>query len=119
MTRIKRGITKHAKHKKLLQSNKGYRATKGKLIKVAKEASLHAGQYAYDGRKFHKRDLRREWILRISEYSKTQGLSYSNLIFGLKNSKIELDRKILSDMVINDPKALEILISKIKGNLKN
>lgn len=115
MARIKRGPTSHAKHKKVMALNKGYRMTKRRLIKVAREAALHAGQYAYMGRKRRKRDFRRLWIIRISGAVKNFGLSYSLFIAGLKKAKIELDRKILSDLVVSDPETFKLIVDKVKG----
>src|SRR5215207_8210514 len=110
MARIKRGTVSRRKHKKLLSLTKGFRGTKSKLTKVAKEASLHAGQYAYEGRKDRKQDFRSLWIVRISEAVKNENMSYSVLIDKLKKSNIELDRKILSDLVQNDPAAFEHIV---------
>lgn len=87
--------------------------TKSRLVKVAKEASLHAGIYAYAGRKQKKRDFRRLWIVRISEACKLQGISYSKFIFKLNENKIKLDRKVLSDMIVNDPATFKALIDKV------
>ena len=90
MTRVKRGLVSHRRHTKLLNQATGYRGTKRKLVKVAREAVLHAGNYAFHGRKLRKRDMRKLWIVRIGEAAKAEGLSYSRLINGLKKSKIEL-----------------------------
>ena len=114
MARIKRGIVSRRKHKKLLDTTKGYRGTKSKLIRVAHEAALHAGAYAYHGRKLKKRDFRALWITRISEATKAQGISYSVFIHNLKKANVKLDRKILSDMVLNDPSAFKTLVEKVK-----
>ncbi len=113
MARVKRGIVSKRKHNKLGKLTKGYRGTKHRLIKVAKEAALHAGAYAYHGRKLKKRDIRSLWIVRISEAAKKEGTSYSKLMNGLKKSKIELDRKILSDLVLNDPKTFSEVLKQI------
>lgn len=113
--RVKRGVTSHKKHKKLLGLTKGFRGTRSKLVRVAKEASLHAGQYAYHGRKLRKRDFRRLWILRIGEAVKKEGLSYSVFINRLKKEKIELDRKILADLVTNDPATFSKIVNQIKN----
>ncbi len=114
MARIKRGKISRRKHNKLLKSVKGYRGTKSRLTKVAKEASLHAGAYAYHGRKLKKRDFRRLWILRISEACKKEGISYSKFINALKKKKIELDRKILADLILNDPKTFSEIVKAAK-----
>ncbi|MBI2032622.1 MAG: 50S ribosomal protein L20 [Candidatus Levybacteria bacterium] len=114
MARVKRGTVSRRKHKKLLSLTKGYRGTKSKLIRVAKEASLHADQYAYHGRKLRKRDNRTLWITRISEAAKKEGISYSVFINKLKKANIELDRKILSDLVVNDPETFKKIVSSVK-----
>jgi large subunit ribosomal protein L20 len=114
--RVKRGITTHAKHKKIFQANKGYRMTKRRLIKVAKEAYLHAGEYAFAGRKQKKRDFRALWILRISEAVRIQGMSYSVFINKLKTAKIELDRKILANLVTEKPETFKAIVDKVKAN---
>lgn len=113
--RIKRGIISHRKHKKLLESVKGYRMTRRRLVKVAKEAYLHAGQYAYAGRKIKKSAFRKLWILRISQAVKRSGITYSSLINKLKKAKILLDRKILSDLVLNDREAFQAVLDKVKN----
>lgn len=112
--RIKRGVVSHRKHKKLLKSTRGYRGTRGKLVRVAREAALHAGAYAYHGRKRRKRDFRQLWITRIGEATKKEGLSYSVFVNNLKKAKIELDRKILADLIVNDPQAFSKIVEKVK-----
>lgn len=112
--RVKRGLTTHAKHKKIFQANKGYRMTKRRLIRVAKEAYLHAGEYAFAGRKQRKRDIRRLWISRISESVKQNGLSYSAFIHKLKAANIEVDRKILADLVLEHPEAFTAILDKVR-----
>lgn len=114
MSRVKRGITSRRKHKKLLASVKGYRGTKRRLIKVAREATLHAGAYAYHGRKRKKRDFRSLWITRISEAAKQEGISYSKFINALKRANIQLDRKSLSDLVLNHHDAFKQIVDKVK-----
>ena len=114
MTRVKRGLVSHRKHTKLLNQVTGYRGTKRKLVKVAREAVLHAGNYAFHGRKLRKRDMRKLWIVRIGEAAKAEGLSYSRLINGLKKSKIELNRKILSDMALNDSETFKKIVALVK-----
>ncbi len=114
MTRIKRGVASHQKHKKLLSLTKGYRGTKRKLVKVAKEASLHAGEYAFHGRKRKKIDFRRLWITRISEASKLNGISYSVFMNKLSKKNIELDRKILADLVRNDNDTFKKIVESVK-----
>ena len=114
MARVKRGTVSRRKHKKLLNLTKGYRGTKSRLVRVAKEASLHAGQYAFHGRKLRKRDNRALWIVRIGEAVKKEGLSYSVFINKLKKANIELDRKILSDLVVEDPETFKKIVSEVK-----
>lgn len=113
--RIKRGTTSHAKHKKLFAANKGYRMTKRRLTSVATEAYLHAGEYAYAGRKNKKRDFRRLWITRISEAVKQNGLSYSVFINKLKAANINVDRKILANLVVDDPEVFDAIVEKAKS----
>ncbi|HLB60445.1 MAG TPA: 50S ribosomal protein L20, partial [Patescibacteria group bacterium] len=103
MTRVKRGTISRSRHKSLLSRTKGFRMTKSRLIKVATEADLHAGQYAFAGRKRRKRDMRRLWITRISEAVKQQNLSYSRFVHALKEKNIQLDRKILSLLIRDYP----------------
>ena len=114
MARVKRGVVSRRKHKKLLDRTRGFRGTKSKLTKVAHEAALHAGQYAYHGRKTRKRDIRALWIVRISEATKKEGLSYSVFINKLKKENIELDRKILADLIVNDPEVFKKIVSSVK-----
>ncbi len=116
MARVKRGVVSKRKHNKLGRLTKGYRGTKHRLIKAATEAKLHAGAYAYHGRKLKKRDIRSLWIVRISEASKKEGTSYSKLINALKKSNVELDRKILSDIVLNDPSTFTEIVKNTKAD---
>lgn len=115
MTRVKRGVVSKRKHNKLLAKAKGYRGTKRRLIKVAREAVLHAGAYAYKGRKLRKRDFRQLWITRISEGVKKEGISYSVFMNKMKKANIALDRKILSDLVLNDSDTFKQIVSKVKS----
>ena len=115
MARVKRGTVSKRKHNKILDRTKGYRGTKSRLIKVAKEASLHADAYAYQGRKNRKRDMRRLWILRIGEAVKNEGISYSVFMNKMKKANVLLDRKILSDIIVNDIETFK----KIVGSVKN
>ncbi len=102
------------KHNKLLGLTKGYRGTKSKLIKVAHEAALHAGAYAFHGRKLRKQNFRSLWTVRISEALKTEDMSYSVFINKLKKANITLDRKILSDLVVNDPATFKHIVNSVK-----
>lgn len=111
--RVKRGVTSHRKHKKILALAKGYRGGRSKLIKQAKEAVMHAGADAYRGRKEKKRVNRSLWIIRISAALKSQNISYSKFIGILKKKNIEIDRKILSQIALEDAKAFEELVKKV------
>lgn len=113
MTRVKRGIVSRRKHKKLLSLTKGYRGTKRRLIRVAHEAALHAGAYAFHGRKLRKRDFRKLWITHISEAVKQEGLSYSVFMHKLKLANIQLDRKILNDLIVNDPDTFKKVVGEV------
>jgi large subunit ribosomal protein L20 len=114
MARVKRGKTTHAKHKKLLNRAKGYMMTRNRLVRKATEAVLHAGQYAYVGRKDKKGVMRRDWILHINEAVKLQGMSYSVFIHKLKQANIELDRKILAQLSFEQPVVFKSIFDKIK-----
>lgn len=96
MARVKRGVVSHKKHKKTLEYAKGYRMARSKHIKAANEAVLHAGEYAYAGRKQKKRQMREIWIMRINASCKSNGTTYSSMMAGLQKAHIELDRKMLS-----------------------
>jgi large subunit ribosomal protein L20 len=102
------------RHRKIKKQVKGYKHAARKRVKVAKEAILHAGQYAYVGRKLRKRDLRRLWIVRINAATREHGLTYNKLISALKSKKIELDRKILADIAVNDPETFKKIVSEVK-----
>lgn len=115
MARIKRGTISRRRHKALLEKTKGFRMTRARLIGVAQEAVLHAGQYAYHGRKRRKRDMRRLWILRIGQAVQPLGMSYNAFIHGLKAKKIDLDRKILADLVVRKPEVFKQVVEQVKG----
>ncbi|AKM79185.1 MAG: Ribosomal protein L20, bacterial-type [Candidatus Beckwithbacteria bacterium GW2011_GWB1_47_15] len=112
--RVKTGTVRRARHKKILKQTKGYRMTRSRLYKVAKEATLHAGQYAYHGRKLRKRDFRRLWIQRINAALTDSDLSYSRFISGLKKAKIDLNRKILAELAVSDPDTFKAVVDKVK-----
>ncbi len=116
MSRIKRGVVSRRKHKKLLSLTKGFLGSKNRLIRNAHEAALHAGAYAYHGRKLRKRNIRALWITRIGEAAKTQGVSYSQLINKLKKAKVEIDRKILADLLVNDIETFKKMVDSAKSN---
>lgn len=114
MVRVKGGMTTRSKHKKVLHMAKGYRMTRRKQIKKAKEAVLHAGQYAYNGRKLKKRDFRTLWIVRLNAAVSKMGLKYNQFVHKLKEHKVGLDRKILSQIAVGYPKVFEKIIEKVK-----
>lgn len=114
MARVKRGLVSRRKHNKLHAQTKGYRGTKHRLIKAAKEAYLHAGAYSFHGRKLRKRDFRSLWITRIGEALQQQEMSYSVFMGKLKKANITLDRKILSDLVVNDPETFKSVVDLAK-----
>jgi len=113
MSRVKRGLVAHRKHKKLLGLTKGYRGTKSKLVKMAHEAALHAGEYAFAGRKNKKRDFRRLWITRIGEASKAEGISYSKFMDAVSKANIKINRKMLADLVLNDPATFKNIVASV------
>ena len=110
--RIKRGIVSKRKHNKVLELTKGFRGSRSRLVRTAKAASLHAGQYAFHGRKRRKRDFRVLWITHIAEAVKTHGISYSVFINKLKKANITIDRKILNNLLIADPKTFNAIVEK-------
>ena len=114
MVRVKTGPTRRKRHKKIIKMAKGYRMTRHKLIKRAKEAVLRAGQHAYIGRKLRKRDMRRLWIQRINAALSEYDISYSQFINGLKKAKIDLDRKILADLAVNDADVFKSIVKQVK-----
>ncbi|MDQ6985143.1 MAG: 50S ribosomal protein L20 [Candidatus Dojkabacteria bacterium] len=114
MMRIKRGVSKNRRHKKVLKAAKGYRMTYSKLYRRATEALLHAGQYSYAHRKRRKSQKRTEWIKVISAALTKTDMSYSQFISTMKKSNVELDRKSLAEMIVNKPAHFEALISELK-----
>ena len=104
----------HAKHVKLRKLTKGFSNARRKRVKAGKEAVVHAGQYAYIGRKLRKRDLRALWIIRLNAAVREHSLSYSKFIAGLKKEKIEVDRKILSGIAVSDPESFKQIVAAIK-----
>lgn len=112
--RVKRGKVKRRKHKKVLKSAKGYRLTYSKLYTRAKEARLHAGQYSYDHRKKRGNNFRKLWIQRINGALKEHDIKYSQFINLLKKSKIELNRKMLSELAINKPEVFNEIVAEVK-----
>lgn len=114
MVRIKSGIATKKKHKKVLKLAKGYWMTRGKQFKKAKEAVLHAGEYAFAGRRDRKSDFRSLWIVRMNAALREMGMKYSQFIFILKNKKIEIDRKILAKIAIEHPVIFGKIVQKVK-----
>jgi large subunit ribosomal protein L20 len=104
MTRIKRGVAAHKKHKKLLKEAEGRRGAKHKLVRPAREAALHALNYAYRDRRKRKTQFRSLWIARINAASRESGVSYSRLMAAMRTAGVQLDRKVLADMAVRDPK---------------
>ena len=117
MARVKRGVTAHARHKKLLKMAKGYYGARRKVYRVAKQAVTKAAQYAYIGRKQRKRQFRSLWIVRINAAARLHGLSYSRFMNGLLKANITLDRKALADIAIHDPAAFGAIAEQAKRAL--
>ncbi|MBP8866072.1 MAG: 50S ribosomal protein L20 [Acetobacterium sp.] len=117
MMRIKKGVNAKKKHKKVLKLAKGYYGAKSKLYRSANEAVMRALRSSYVGRKEKKRNFRRLWITRINAGARMYGLSYSKFMFGLKQAGVEIDRKILADLAMNDIKAFEDLVEVSKKNM--
>mgnify|MGYP001287302181 FL=1 len=113
MARVKRGVVSHSKHKKILKLAKGYRGARSRVFKVAKQAVIKAGQYAYRDRKQKKRVFRSLWISKINAAARQNNISYSQLINGLKKSDIKLNRKMLADLAMNNSKNFSDLIKLI------
>ena len=117
MPRVKRGVTARARHKKVLSQAKGYRGRRKNVYRIAKQAVMKAGQYAYRDRRAKKREFRRLWIARINAGSRALGLTYSKFIAGIKKASIEIDRKVLADMAVNDPAAFASIVEEAKAQL--
>ena len=115
MPRVKRGTKRHNRRKKLLDLAKGYYLSKSKLYKFAKESVEKAGVYAYRDRKVRKREFRRLWIIRIGAAARQNGLNYNQFISGLKTAGVDMDRKVLADIAIQDPTAFTRLVETAKG----
>jgi large subunit ribosomal protein L20 len=115
MPRVKRGVTAHAKHKKVIAQAKGYYGARRKVFRAANQAVIKAGQYAYRDRRQRKRQFRALWIARINAGARMCGLSYSRFMDGLKKAAIELDRKVLADLAVFDMKAFAELAERAKA----
>jgi large subunit ribosomal protein L20 len=119
MARVKRGVVAKARHKKILNKAKGYYGARSKVYRVAKQAVIKAGQYAYRDRRVRKREFRALWITRINAAARLNGLSYSRFINGLSKAGIEVDRKILADLAVHDAVAFSALAEQAKAELVN
>jgi large subunit ribosomal protein L20 len=117
MSRVKRGVTARARHKKVLSKAKGYQGARSRVLRVAKQAVTKAGQYAYRDRRQRKRQFRSLWITRINAAARENGMSYSRLMNGLRNASIEIDRKVLADIAVQDKAAFAALAEKAKAAL--
>jgi large subunit ribosomal protein L20 len=117
MARVKRGVTAKARHKKVLDKAKGYYGARSKVYRVAKQAVIKAGQYAYRDRRQRKREFRALWITRINAAARLHGLSYSRLINGLHRAEIDIDRKVLADIAVHDPDAFGAIADQAKAGL--
>ena len=117
MPRVKRGVTARARHKKVIAQAKGYSGRRKNVYRVAKQAVIRAGQYAYRDRRQRKRQFRSLWIIRINAAARQYGLSYGQFINGIKRAGIELDRKVLADLAVFDESAFAVLAEKAKAAL--
>ncbi len=119
MGRVKRGVAAHKRHKRLLESAEGRLGAKSRLVRPAREAALHALAYAYRDRRARKRDFRALWIARINAAARAEGISYSRLTHAAKMAGVDLDRKVLADMAVRDPKVFREYVELIRsGKLK-
>lgn len=114
MPRVKRGVTAHARHKKILKLAKGYYGARSRVYRVAKQAVIKAGQYAYRDRKQRKRQFRALWIARINAATREHGISYSRFMDYLKKASIDLDRKVLADLAVYDKEAFAELVKQVR-----
>ncbi|ARU58266.1 MAG: 50S ribosomal protein L20 [Pseudomonadales bacterium] len=117
MPRVKRGVNARRRHKKVLKQAKGYYGARSRVFRVAKQAVIKAGQYAYRDRRQRKRQFRALWIARINAGARLNGLSYSRLIAGLKKANVEIDRKVLADLAMNEQHAFAAVVEKAKAAL--
>lgn len=115
MPRVKRGITTHKRHQRVLALTKGHRATSHSLYKRARESMFHALSYAYAHRRERKGDMRRLWVLRINAGARAGGLTYGQFIYGLKRSGVGINRKVLADMAVREPQAFANLVAMARG----
>jgi len=117
MPRVKRGVTARARHKKVLALAKGFRGRRKNVFRIAKQAVMKAGQYAYRDRRTRKRVFRQLWIARINAASRELGITYSKFMAGMKKASIDIDRKVLADMAVNDPAGFGKIVEKVKAQL--
>ena len=117
MPRVKRGVTARARHKKVLALAKGFRGRRGNVFRIAKQAVMKAGQYAYRDRRTRKRVFRALWIARINAASRSMGITYSKFMAGMKKAAIDIDRKMLAELAVNDPAAFGAIVAKVKATL--
>jgi large subunit ribosomal protein L20 len=117
MPRVKRGVTARARHKKVIKAAKGYRGRRGNVFRVAKQAVMKAGQYAYRDRRNKKRTFRALWITRINAACRELGVTYSVFIAGMKKASIELDRKVLADMAVHDKAGFAAVVAQAQTAL--
>ena len=117
MAPVKRGVVARRRHKKILKQAKGYYGARSRVFRVAKQAVIKAGQYAYRDRRNRKRQFRALWIARINAGARANGLSYSRLIAGLKKANVEIDRKVLADLAMNEQQAFAAVVEKAKASL--
>ena len=117
MPRVKRGVTARARHKKVIKQAKGFRGRRGNVYRVAKQAVMKAGQYAYRDRRTRKRVFRQLWIARINAASRGLGVTYSKFMAGLKKAQIDIDRKMLAELAVKDPAAFSSIVDKVKAQL--
>jgi large subunit ribosomal protein L20 len=115
MARVKRGVTAHKRHKRLLKAAEGRKGTRSKLVKPAREALLHAMAYATRDRKQRKRQMRQLWIIRINAAAREHGLTYGQFVHGLRQAEVELDRKILADLAVRDSATFGRIVDIAKG----
>ena len=119
MPRVKGGIVTHRRHKKVLKLTKGHKATRHSLFRRAHESMMHALSYAYQHRRERKGDMRRLWIVRINAAARAGGLSYSQFMDGLRKADVEINRKTLAEMAVNDPSSFSKLLTLASGKLKS
>jgi large subunit ribosomal protein L20 len=117
MPRVKRGVQARRRHKKILKQAKGYYGARSRVFRVAKQAVIKAGQYAYRDRRQRKRQFRALWIARINAAARINGMSYSRFIAGLKKATIEIDRKVLADLAVYEKEVFAAIVEKAKASL--